>query len=69
VSIAAADVARPARALNALLGAALMCVPFMFDGDGATTAITIGLGLALVLLSIRRGPIQECYGNWNRRLV
>ena len=69
VSIAAADVARPARALNALLGVGLMCVPFMFDGDSATTTVTIGLGLALVLLSIRRGPIQERYGNWNRRLV
>ncbi len=69
VSIAAADVARPARALNVLLGVGLMCVPFMFDGDSATTAVTMGLGLALVLLSIRRGPIQERYGNWTRRLV
>ncbi len=69
VSIAAADVARPARVLNALLGVGLMVAPFLFDGDTVTAAVTAGLGLALVLLSIRRGPIQERYGNWNRWLV
>ena len=69
VSVAAADVARPARALNALLGVGLMLVPFLFDGDTVTAAVTIGLGLALVLLSVRRGPIQERYGNWSRWLV
>ena len=69
VSIAAADVARPVRALNALLGVCLMTTPFIFDGDRLTTAVTIGAGLALVLFSIRRGPIQERYGNWNRLLV
>ena len=69
VSIAAADVARPVRALNALLGVCLMATAFIFDGDSMTTAITLGAGLALVLFSIRRGPIQERYGNWNRLLV
>ena len=69
VSIAAADVARPVRALNALLGVCLMATPFIFDGDSLTTAITLGAGLALVLFSIRRGPIQERYGNLNRLLV
>ena len=69
VSIAAADVARPVRALNALLGVGLMGMPFLFDGDSVAAAATIGTGLALVLLSVRRGPIQERYGNWNRWLV
>ncbi len=68
-AIAAADVARPARALNALLGLGLVLVPFVLSGNMVTTAVTVTLGLALVLLSIRRGPISETYGNWNRWLV
>jgi len=68
-AIAAADVARPARALNAVLGVGLVLVPFVFSGNTVTTAVTVGLGVALVLLSIRRGPIKENYGNWNRWLV
>jgi hypothetical protein len=69
VSIAAADVARPARVLNALCGVALMLAPFLFDGDAVAAAVTVGLGLALVLLSARRGPIPERYGRWSRLLV
>lgn len=69
VSIAAADVARPVRVLNAVCGVALMLVPFLFDGGAVTAAVTVGLGLALVLLSVRRGPIQERYGQWSRLLV
>jgi hypothetical protein len=69
VSIAAADVARPARVLNAVFGVALMLVPFLFDGGAVAAAVTVGLGLALVLLSVCRGPIQERYGRWSRLLV
>ena len=69
VAIAAADVARPARALNVLLGVGLMFVPFLFDGDKLQFAVTLGLGFALVLLSVRRGPILERYGAWDRLLV
>ena len=68
-AIAAADVARPARAFNALLGVGLMVVPFLFGGDTVTAAVTAGLGLALVWLSVRRGPIPERYGAWNRLLI
>jgi hypothetical protein len=69
VAIAAADVARPARALNALLGIGLMFAPLLFDANKLQFAVTLGLGLALVLLSVRRGPILERYGAWNRLLV
>jgi nucleoside-diphosphate-sugar epimerase len=69
VAIAAADVARPARALNALLGVGLMFVPLLLDADMLQFAMTLGLGIALVLLSVRRGPILERYGAWNRLLV
>jgi len=68
-AIAAADVARPARALVALLGVGLLFVPWLFDADTLQLAVTLGLGIALVLLSVRRGPILERYGAWNRLLV
>ena len=55
--------------LNGVLGVALLLAPFFFAGDTVTAFVTIGLGLALVLLSLRRGPIQERYGNWSRLLV
>jgi len=69
VAIAAADVARPARALNALLGIGLMLVPWLLDTDKLQALVTLSLGIALVLLSVRRGPILERYGAWNRLLV
>ena len=69
VAIATADVARPARALNALFGVGLMLVPLLFDSDKLQFAVSLGLGIALVLLSVRRGPILERYGAWNRLLV
>jgi len=63
VSVAAAEVARPARWLNVLLGLGLMLVPFLFDGSRLIAAVTMALGLSLVLLSVRRGPIRELSGN------
>ena len=69
VAIAAADVARPARALNAVLGVGLLLLPLLLDADKLQVAVTLGLGLALVLLSARRGPILERYGTWDRLLV
>ncbi|MES2950821.1 MAG: NAD-dependent epimerase/dehydratase family protein [Pseudomonadota bacterium] len=69
VSIAAAEVARPARALNMLLGAALLLLPFQLKADILSTVTTLGLGLALIVLSVRGGPIKEQYGPWSRWLV
>ena len=69
VSIAAAEVARPARYLNMALGAALIATPLMFDASTVTSIVSIVLGAALVLLSIRRGPIRARYGSWNRLII
>jgi hypothetical protein len=66
VSIAAAEVARPARWLNVLLGAGLMASPFMFAGNTPTLVCSVLAGLALMALSIRRGPVREHYGSWDR---
>ncbi len=65
VSVAAAEVARPARWLNLLLGAGLMASPFLFAGDMAATLVSVLAGAALMALSVRRGPIRERYGAWD----
>ena len=69
VSIAAAEVARPVRYLNILLGAALMAAPFMFAAGITATIASVALGLGLIALSMRRGPIRERYGNWDRLII
>ena len=69
VSIAAAEVARPVRYFNVLLGAALMVTAFMWSANTATTVVCGVLGLALIALSMRRGPIIERYGLWQRMIV
>ena len=69
VSIAAAEVARPARYLNVLLGAALMLTPFIWSAGPWANGAGIALGAALIALSLRRGPIRERYGDWSRLIV
>jgi len=69
ISISAAEVARAARYLNVLLGAALLVVPFAYEMDTATAAYTAAAGIAIVALSLRRGAIRERYGPWRRWLV
>jgi hypothetical protein len=68
-AIAAAEVARPARLLNAVAGVGLLLSPLAFQADSLTLAVSLTLGVALMLLSIRRGSIKERYGLWNRLLV
>jgi nucleoside-diphosphate-sugar epimerase len=69
ISIAAAEVARPVRYVNLLLGAALLAVPFVYEATAGTTAFTVAAGLAIAALSVRRGPIRSRYGAWTRLLV
>ena len=69
VSIAAAEVARPVRYLNMVLGAALIAAPFMFAAGMAATIVSVVLGLGLIALSLRRGLIRERYGNWDRLII
>jgi hypothetical protein len=66
VSIAAAEVARPARWLNVPLGAGLMASPFMFAGNTAALVCSVLAGVVLMALSVRRGPVHERYGSWDR---
>jgi len=46
-----------------------LLVTLSFDADKLTTTVTVGLGIALMLLSICRGPITERHGGWDRFLV
>jgi len=69
VSIAAAEVARPVRWLNALLGAGLMVSPFVFAGDTTALLVSVVAGAALMALSIRRGPVHQHYGSWDRMIA
>ena len=69
VSISAAEVARPVRYLNMLLGAALMAAPFMFASGMAATIASVVLGLGLIALSLRGSLIRERYGNWDRLII
>jgi nucleoside-diphosphate-sugar epimerase/uncharacterized membrane protein len=70
VSVTAlAEVARPARYCNVLLGAASIALAFVFWPNvwaGLSSALC---GAALVLLSFGRGPVLNRYGAWNRRIV
>ena len=63
VSLSAAEVARPVRFLNVLLGAALAAVPFFFDADVMTATVSVVTGIALAAGSAsvggRSGTITE----------
>ena len=69
ISLAAAEVARPLRFLLVPLGAALLLTPFLLESTGLQTAMSVLAGLTLIGCSIRRGPIHERYGSWDRRIV
>jgi len=67
--LALAEVARPLRFLNVPLGIWLLVSPWVLDGGGeGSTLGSVALGIALVILSLRRGPIRHRYGNWNALL-
>jgi hypothetical protein len=68
VSIAAAEVARPVRWLLVPLGAALFVTPFIWGADAPAVAASVLCGAALMLLAIRRGPVRNSYGSWDRVL-
>ena len=66
---ATAEAARPARFLNVLLGMALAIMPFILSASLVQILAGVTAGIALVALSIPRGPIRNDYGSWSRLLV
>ena len=70
VSICAlAEMARPIRFLNIPLAAVLLITPFVFGVGGVSIAVTLITAIALIILSLPRGPIYSQFGHWNRYLV
>ena len=70
VSICAlAEMARPIRFLNIPLATVLLITPFVFGVGGVSIAVTLITAIALIILSLPRGPVYSKFGHWNRYLV
>jgi nucleoside-diphosphate-sugar epimerase len=69
ISIAAAEVARPVRYVNVLLGVGLIATPFLFDAEPGGALIRVATGAALIALSLRRGPVRSDFGAWKKLIV
>lgn len=61
---ALAEVARPVRLLNIPLGLALLVTPFALDATALQTIASLITGIAVITLSLLRGPIRSRYGAW-----
>lgn len=67
--IAFGEIVRPIRLLNLLMGLVILGAPWILAGD--TTASRwndVIVGVALMVLSLPRGRIEERFGGWNRYL-
>ena len=68
--IATAEVVRAGRLVNMLLGAALVAAPWLFSGGSAPARWNdVIAGLAVIALTLPRGPVRERYAKWNRLIV
>ena len=64
------EVIRPVRLLNVLMGLGILASPWLFAGDTDASRINdVFVGLAVMLLSVPRGSIEERFGGWNRYLA
>jgi len=66
---AMAESARAARFLNIFLGAGLVICAFVMEGTWVQRGADIAAGLALIAVSIPRGPVRNDYGSWSRVIV
>lgn len=65
--IALADVGRATRFVNIVLGAWVVAAPWVLTGaTPASKWSGVIAGILVVLLSLRRGPVGERYGTWDR---
>jgi nucleoside-diphosphate-sugar epimerase len=65
--ISMAEVFRAGRFLNVLLGAWIAAAPWLLAGfTGGARWSGLAAGLAVILLSLRRGAIRERYAGWDR---
>jgi uncharacterized membrane protein len=68
-AIAAAEVARSLRVLNCLWAVALLSDLFLRDETAAVQVASVLAGLALLVLSLPRGPVRHRYAGWNAQIV
>ncbi len=65
--IALADVGRAARFVNVLFGTWVIASPWVLAGASAGSRWSnVAVGALVILLSLRRGPVGERYGTWER---
>ena len=64
--IALADVGRATRFVNILLGALVIAAPWVVGGATSSRWSDLVAGVLVILLSLRRGPVGERYGTWQR---
>ena len=63
------EIARPVRLLNVAMGLWLIAGPWLFESaTDAARWTNVVAGGALIALSIRRGRIDERFGEWNKYL-
>lgn len=63
---ALAEVMRPVRLVNILLGIALMITALVYAGGAASMTASIVCGIGLILLSLPSGTVQYHYGRWDK---
>ena len=65
--MALADVGRAVRFVNILFGAWVIAAPWLLAGATVSSKCSDAIAGALVIfLSLRRGPVRERYGSWQR---
>jgi len=65
-AIAMAESARPARWLMIPLAIPLLITPFVYGVGWLAIIASIICGIAVIALSLRRGPVTGHYGRWSR---
>jgi hypothetical protein len=64
------EIVRPIRLLNVLMGIGVAAAPWILAGDTDLSRWNdLIVGLAVVVLSLRRGRIDERFAGWNRYLT
>ncbi|PVA08158.1 vitamin K epoxide reductase family protein [Thalassorhabdomicrobium marinisediminis] len=66
---AMAESIRAARFLNVCLGAALVICALVMEASWLQSGADIVAGVALMLVSLPRGPVRHSYGGWSRVVV
>ena len=68
--LALAEVARPLRFFNVLVGLWLLASPWILSGGSGAAAVgSVVAGLLVIVLSLPRGAIRHRYAGWNRLVL